>query len=1578
LKFTSSIHFSLFLEASVLIPFRQLTRSFWRFHRLHLALALLAFFGASHPASAQTPTGVAGKLLSSNTKKGYSKSNQSKVFFHDGKWWAMAYAKKEKQWHIWQYSDPTWTAAASAGNTSSSTRPDVVLNAATNKLYIIFSTSDTPAFYRMSYSGGTWNIDSGFPKSLSAFSDTDSKGPVSLVRAANGELWLFRLIASTLEGLRSTDDGNTWSAKFVVKSGLNYKKGTTDTKVFSMGGQSYIGLAYGEEFKAGKSRFGFLYHRDGDAETLWTDESAALTMMGAENATGGINLAADASNNLYLFTQNGNALGTDPRNTLYKRNAATGLWQAFNANVSDTWTSPAIAVQGASKLFLMGINVATSKAEYKTITIGKENLAGGAFTTPLFENGADVFIDLSAPLNAVDGTTQLMVCAENNTMEKIWYSLVTVGSALTCNPPTAEGPAAIADTKGGSSEFYKPNQSKVFFHDGTWWVAAPDAIANEWILLKKQGSAWTKAISLGGPGSIKADCYIDSGNNKLYILAAHGSSTGTKFLRLTYNPDDGTWATDLGFPVTLTGFTYQGENPGVLTRAKNGDFWVFVPRSGVLYARRSADGGLTWSGDITVKNLSVPATALCDAVTFSSNGQNYVGVGFGEDSDPLGRFGFLMHKDGDPDNVWTDETSQIVLPANTQCDDHMAMAVSASNEVFMVIKTHPSLANATGVGLYKRAAIGGWSSCFKVFTGSAETRPAVVVDETNNELYVFTTLLSSPRFGRYKKCTIGNEAALAGAGVNTFFQNALDDFYNVSVPSHRVNSCTGLLVAAENKTNLKTWYQVFPINAGDTTPAGPVVVGNVTVTAATAGQGAAYSLPITLGATNGLTGGSSTITITWPNDTNVPAAIGNTMVTVNGVNATNVITTAASRQAVVTVPNSIAGGATITLIFAAGAGLINPTTAANYSLTVQTSAQPIDATSPPYTIAPAGVVPVTVGNVVVTPDLANSAAGYTIPLTLGAAGALTAGAGTISITWPHDTMVPASIANSAVTVNGANASAVTTNSATRQATVTVPSNLASNALVTLAFTSAAGIKNSTTPGNYTLQAQTSAQPVNANSPSYAINPSAPSQPPSGVTSSVLATRTKSLYDKSSQSKVFYLDNKWWTMAQDSADSKWYLFGGTAASAAWTRGLKIDSRAGTRADMIVDAANNRLYVLCSQGTTSYFNRLLYAGDNWTLEAQIPLAGFDHGDGANVVTIARAKNNYLWMFRINSNALEAQVSTNDGNTWSATMQLKTGLSGKYGQTDAVAFSAGGNYVGVVYGLAASSGGAPFGFLKHRDGDPNTTWTDETAQLSFFGTERADSWVSANALNDGTVYFITRNSPGTAGIDPNNTLYKRSSGGAWNKFKVNTSTTWTSPTLAIDASNNRLFVMGIRTGAPNIGEYKLCAFGNEGSLESATPTTLLQNNSDNFGHLSAPLAAATNATGLLVVGSNVTTDDLWHAKINFGAPKNAALAAELQRQREAAIDNFTAAQVYPNPFNPVTTIKFAVQAPATVKLQIFNMKGELVRTLADGELSRGLYEKRWNGHDDTGRQVASGLYFYRLQIGAKVLNGRMQMVK
>jgi hypothetical protein len=77
-----------------------------------------------------------------------------------------------------------------------------------------------------------------------------------------------------------------------------------------------------------------------------------------------------------------------------------------------------------------------------------------------------------------------------------------------------------------------------------------------------------------------------------------------------------------------------------------------------------------------------------------------------------------------------------------------------------------------------------------------------------------------------------------------------------------------------------------------------------------------------------------------------------------------------------------------------------------------------------------------------------------------------------------------------------------------------------------------------------------------------------------------------------------------------------------------------------------------------------------------------------------------------------------------------------------------------------------------------------------------------------------------------------------------------------------------------------------------------------------------------------------------------------------------NFTLYQSYPNPFNPTTTLRYSILYPSKVQLGIYNMLGQLVKTLTEGEYQpNGFYSFQWNGEDLRGVKVSSGVYFCRL---------------
>lgn len=84
------------------------------------------------------------------------------------------------------------------------------------------------------------------------------------------------------------------------------------------------------------------------------------------------------------------------------------------------------------------------------------------------------------------------------------------------------------------------------------------------------------------------------------------------------------------------------------------------------------------------------------------------------------------------------------------------------------------------------------------------------------------------------------------------------------------------------------------------------------------------------------------------------------------------------------------------------------------------------------------------------------------------------------------------------------------------------------------------------------------------------------------------------------------------------------------------------------------------------------------------------------------------------------------------------------------------------------------------------------------------------------------------------------------------------------------------------------------------------------------------------------------------------------------------------YPNPFNPSTIISYSVPAECQVELEIYNVKGQLVKTLVNGTSPAGEFKVTWQGVDNSGNKVGSGIYFSRLKTGKEVLNKKMVLLK
>lgn len=137
------------------------------------------------------------------------------------------------------------------------------------------------------------------------------------------------------------------------------------------------------------------------------------------------------------------------------------------------------------------------------------------------------------------------------------------------------------------------------------------------------------------------------------------------------------------------------------------------------------------------------------------------------------------------------------------------------------------------------------------------------------------------------------------------------------------------------------------------------------------------------------------------------------------------------------------------------------------------------------------------------------------------------------------------------------------------------------------------------------------------------------------------------------------------------------------------------------------------------------------------------------------------------------------------------------------------------------------------------------------------------------------------------------------------------------------------------------------------------------------------------------NLTTSGTYHIYVQgvylfedgvetFSDSSNVIVLNFTGTEDDGILPVFALQQNVPNPFNPVTAIKFSVPVKKAVSLVIYNVKGQAVKTLLNSEISAGAHSLIWDGKDDQNAAVGSGVYYYRLKTGNTELTKKMVLLK
>jgi len=189
-----------------------------------------------------------------------------------------------------------------------------------------------------------------------------------------------------------------------------------------------------------------------------------------------------------------------------------------------------------------------------------------------------------------------------------------------------------------------------------------------------------------------------------------------------------------------------------------------------------------------------------------------------------------------------------------------------------------------------------------------------------------------------------------------------------------------------------------------------------------------------------------------------------------------------------------------------------------------------------------------------------------------------------------------------------------------------------------------------------------------------------------------------------------------------------------------------------------------------------------------------------------------------------------------------------------------------------------------------------------------------------------------------------------------------------ILIGDANGTLY--GVRSNATIADNFPIQLGGN---LKISMTCGDIDNDND------LDIALPNNDSFCLIDTKHSKNNVAWpHYRGDTGRTSNAMVLNTANEDVEAPMLVTSLKGNYPNPFNPNTTIQFSLDKASNATVQIFNTKGQLVKTLVSGNKAAGTYNVAWDGTDNNGRKVSSGVYLYRLQTPSFHASQKMVLMK
>jgi len=417
---------------------------------------------------------------------------------------------------------------------------------------------------------------------------------------------------------------------------------------------------------------------------------------------------------------------------------------------------------------------------------------------------------------------------------RIFLALFSAGLLLSglSDPSSAAADIGYRDfsypsgTGSNSEPTGEKPESKLWWQDGSWWGSLWSSIGDAYHIYKfnKGSQSWEDT---GVPIDTRSDTRGDAlwDGQKLYVLShvfggkSAGGSSGSAPVHLyRYSYAAGTYSLDPGFPVTVASAEPE---TAVMEKDATGRLWITYVADKSVMVNHSLNGDDTFWDTPFVLPIAEANDLDSDDISSIISYKNHIGVMWSNQSSRPYTMYFAVHPaSAAPNTTWTPVAAYAVSG-----DDHISLKsleADSSGDVFAVVKTDQSsalivtLVCQNNLNSCKDAA--DWDD-YPVYTSSSEdpTRPILLIDEENRELYVFARTKDSSGNGaiRYKKSSLDSIQFADGLGTIVIQRESLTKINNPTSTKQNVNGTTGLLVLASDDLTHYYYHSYIELASGN-------------------------------------------------------------------------------------------------------------------------------------------------------------------------------------------------------------------------------------------------------------------------------------------------------------------------------------------------------------------------------------------------------------------------------------------------------------------------------------------------------------------------------------------------------------------------------------------------------------------------------------------------------------------------------------------------------------------------------------------------------------------------------------------